>query len=880
MVFTLVVCSLMYATIASSSSVSQQTTDVSSSRYQTTYTLTFFENDFSFDTLRGYTIVQLNDGGYTSEAGKPMVPMKTVRIALPTGMKATGVKILTLETQSIDGSYTLYPAQVSQPIGDYYRENHFVQPDAQTYRSIQFYPSTSVEFTGQRDWAGQSIADVTVYPLRYIPLQKKLILITSITFTIEGIGGYVCGDYLPKTISDNARSLIETMVQTMVMNPQDVTLQSTPNPQPAGVDPGDYDYVIITQDSWVDAFQPLKDWKTKKGVPANIVTTTWIYNSGGYSGTNIEKIRAFVQDVYSNWGTIYVLLGGDIDVIPCHYKTFPSVDSDPVANDVFYADFDNDWVCEVNIGRASVTGPGDGAGQIGNFIYKVLTYETDPPLTNYAKNIAFFGFNLDSGTPAEQCKINIDTTYIPGNWTMTTVYDSQTGNHLSNVIAAMNAGQNLLNHADHSGSDYMGTGYVNHDWGLENSNMDGLFNGDKQGILYSMGCDPAAYDQSNCIAEHFVRNNNGGGVAFIGNSRYGWYYGGSFDTLSMGYDAEFFESIFQDNLYNLGAAFSDHKNDGYQNDDYYKYCYTELTLLGDPELPIWKENPIALSATYPEQIPVGTSTFTVTVTSGSSPVNGACVCLWKGTDVYLIGSTNGAGEVTFSPSPTSEGFLSVTVTKQNHLPFEGSIVVGEGENYPPLTPATPKGPTTGGTNIEYTFETNTTDPDNDPVWYQWKFGSDTTSWIGPYSSGAQAEAQHLWTAPGTYEVMVKAKDQNNFESDWSSSLFITITEEKPVLSIGTINGGLFGVSANIHNSGPVTATNVQWNIHIDGDLILAGGFLSGTIPSLSSSGTAFVKDIPVLGFGQAAITVTVSAEGIPEVTKTVDGLILFIYIIV
>ena len=62
----------------------------------------------------------------------------------------------------------------------------------------------------------------------------------------------------------------------------------------------------------------------------------------------------------------------------------------------------------------------------------------------------------------------------------------------------------------------------------------------------------AAYDVSNCIAEHYVQNSNGGGIAFIGNSRYGWYYAGSFDTLSMGYDIQFFESIFQDNLYKLG----------------------------------------------------------------------------------------------------------------------------------------------------------------------------------------------------------------------------------------------------------------------------------------------------------------------------------------
>lgn len=871
---------MMLSLVPSPSISGQQKADVTQSKYQMTYTLTFSQNDFSFSTLKGYDTIHLNDSGYTTEVGKPMVPVENIRIALPADMKVTNIRIIDMKEQTVDGTFLLYPAQPAQPIGKPGSEIQFIQPDAQTYQSSQTYPTKRVELTGQSDLAGQSIADMTVYPIHYVPLQKKVTLVTSITFILEGIGGNICGDYLPTHLSDSGRDLYQQMVQNMVINPENVELRSSPNPQPAGVDPGDYDYVIITQDSWVSAFQPLKDWKTRKGIPANIVTTTWIYNSGGYSGSDVAKIKAFVQDVYTNWGTIFVLLGGDTDVVPCHYKTFPSVDSDPVPNDAYYADFDTDWICEVNIGRASVTGPGSGTGQIGNFINKILTYEKNPPLTDYAKKAGFFGFNLDSSTHAEQCKINIKNSYIPSSWTMTTVYDSQGGNHLSNVIAAMNAGQNLLNHADHSNSDYMGTGSNNHGWGLGNSDMDALNNGNKQGIFYSMGCDPAAYDQSNCIGEHFVRNSNGGGIAFIGNSRYGWYNPGNVNTLSMAYDVHFFKSLFQENLYNLGAAFSDHKNDGYQNDEYYKYCYTELTLLGDPELPIWKEDPISVTVTHPNQLPIGPSSFTVSVTSGGNPVNQAYVCLWKGSEVYLTGTTNSAGAITLNISPTSPGTMYVTVTKQNYLPYEGSATVLGGDNNPPQKPAIPNGPANGGTNIEYTYTTSTTDPDNDQVWYQWNFGSYTTNWFGPYTSGAQAQTQYTWTTPGAYEVKVKAKDQNDYESDWSSPLLVTITDLKPFLTIGTINGGLLAVTTDIENIGEAGATNVKWTITIDGNLMISGLSMSGTMTSLGVSNTASIENAPVLGFGNVIITVKVSADGVPEVIKTVNGFVFFIFVIV
>ena len=870
----------MILSVVPSSILGQSNANDDQIPYQKTFTLTFSKNDYSFHTQNGYDTVLLSTEGVTTEIGKPMLPIKNIKIALPTDMKIESVEINDLTQQTIEGTYTIYPAQPSLRSNELGNNLQFVQPDSKTYQSNQLYPAHSIQITSQNDLAGQSIAALTIYPLHYIPAQKKLTAITSITFTVKGTTGYLCGDYLSNHISENSRDLYQTMIQQMVINPEDVELRTSQNPQSRGVDPGDYDYVIITQDSWVSAFQPLADWKTKKGIPANIVTTTWIYNSGGYSGSNVDKIRAFVQDVYTNWGTIYVLLGGDIDVVPCHYKTFSSVDSDPVPNDVYYADFDTDWVCEVNVGRAAVTGIGSGTGTIGNFINKVLTYEKSPQLTDFAKKAGMYGFDLDSDTAAEICKMYIDNTFIPSSWTMSNVYDSQGGNHRTNVIASLNAGQNLMNHADHSGSDFMGTGYVDHGIGLWNSDMDELSNGNKQGIFYSMGCDPAAYDTSNCIGEHFVQNSNGGGVAFIGNSRYGWYYVGSTNTLSMGYDIEFFQSIFQDNLYKLGAAFSDHKNDGVDSSAVSKYCYTELTLLGDPELPIWKENPSSLTVTHPTQAPVGSSSFSISVYSGENPVNQASVCLWKGTDVYLIGLTNSAGQIAFSIAPTSPGTMYVTVTKQDYLPYEGSTTIQDGTNSPPQNPVTPTGQTNGGINIEYIYSSSTTDPDQDQIWYQWQFGSYTTNWYGPYPSGTQTQAPYTWTIPGTYEIKVKAKDQNQYESGWSSPLFVNISDLKPELTIGGVNGGLFTVSSAINNIGQGIATNVNWTITVDGNLILTGRTISGTMSTLEVNSTAGIEDSPIMGFGNTIVTVKVKADGVDEITKTVNGFVFFIYIII
>ncbi len=739
-----------------------------------TYTVVFSHDDFLFSTMWGYDRIELKDGACTMDVGKPMVPVKYLRIAIPDDMNVKDLELREFTQEQFTGRYTLLPSQVVLPTRVAFDETMFIKPDEAVYSSTDPYPDTFIELLGHCDLAGQGMVAIAVYPIIYTPAEKTVTLISSVTFSISGTDDYICGDYLSPTLSQQNKDMYQQLVQGMVINPDYVVLRQSVSPQSCGVLPGDYEYVIITQESWVSAFQPLADWKTQKGVPATIVTTSWIYNNGGYSGTNLEKIKAFIQDANSNWGTVFFLLGGDTDVVPANYRTFSSVDPEPVANDAYYADYDNDWVCEVHVGRASVTGPGTGTGQIGTFINKILSYEKNPPLTNFAKKAGFFGFDLDSSTYTEQLMTTIRNTYVPGSWTMKNVYDSHGGDHKTEVIGAIDAGQNLMNHADHCNSNYMGTGYVNHNWGLSNSDMIALANSNRYGIFYSLGCWPAAYDEPACIAEYFVRNNNGGGVAFIGNSRFGYYNSGTYNTLSMKYDAYFFKSLFPENNYKLGVCFSDHKNDAYQWDlwGYYKYLFTELTLLGDPEMPIWTENPLSMTASFPSQIPVAPASFTVSVSSAGSAVPQAYVCLWKGTEIYFAGLTNSAGQITFSINPTSSGRLQVTVTKQNYLPFEGIALVG---NSPPDTPQRPSGPTSGKINVEYTFSTSTTDPNGDSIFYMWSWGDGIQSnWLGPYTSGASVSATHMWSEQGTFSITVKAKDSAGEESDWSEPFAVSM----------------------------------------------------------------------------------------------------------
>lgn len=96
-------------------------------------------------------------------------------------------------------------------------------------------------------------------------------------------------------------------------------------------------------------------------------------------------------------------------------------------------------------------------------------------------------------------------------------------------------------------------------------------------------------------------------------------------------------------------------------------------------------------------------------------------------------------------------------------------------NYPPQKPSKPSGSQLGIVNKGYIYNTSATDPEGDDVFYKFDWGDDSTSiWLGPYDSGEEISASHIWPEIGTYQVRVKAKDMFGHESDWSDPLSVKI----------------------------------------------------------------------------------------------------------
>jgi hypothetical protein len=653
--------------------------------------------DLVFSSSEGYDILYLKDCDLTDQVGEPQLPVKLLHVALPSGSKVEGVEVTRVESQILPDEYRIFPVQPPQILSLADKPIPFVQPKLKVYNLMQEYPGKLVEYNNTGFLGGYQLAGILVYPVQYVPSQKRIKFYSHIEFKVQ----YSSGGKSPLPVmkrSDAGKELYQEIMNRAVLNLKGASLHLRPERISFSLlPPGDYEYVIITDTIFVFTFQALADWKTQKGIPAIVVSTNWIYDH--YSGyDNAEKVRNFIKDAYQNWGTVWVLLGGDTNYVPariawamdCEAGYYP--DENDIRCDLYFSDLDGSWdangnhiygevedsidlYSDVFVGRASC----NTLAKAQALINKVITYEKSPP-TDYQTNMLFCAEVLwsDPYTNSGLAKDLVDEKYVPPQFDpITKLYESLGNETRTSVIAAMNQGQNIINHDGHANYSVMGvgTGYLN------NSDMDALHNGPRNSILFSIGCWPAAFDYD-CIAEHFINNLSSGGVAFIGNSRYGW---GSPGNPEYGYsdrfDQQFFAALFSRDVYHIGATLADMKafyipRAGQEN--VYRWCEYEINLLGEPEMPIWTDLPQDLSLQFSDTITAGPSLFTVTVSKADGnldPVSGALVCLMKGEEIYQRGLTDPQGQIDFNISPSSAGNLYLTATAHNFLPHQDSAWV-------------------------------------------------------------------------------------------------------------------------------------------------------------------------------------------------------------
>lgn len=669
------------------------------------YTLSFNQTAFEFvdaenDMLK--IIPSQKDYFYMGDASQPALPYISYNILIPPNTRIADFSVI-ISDNAIRDNVIIAPNPKA-----YHGESNDTATIGIPNYLPQMYPEKSVVLTAENIMKGYVFAGFVVSPFVYNAETNELRFVSEITITIQL--EYLTGE--TSIIRKDAKEYIKSIV----INPHEMDiLYSTGEPIEGvegeeGEEGEDADecatgteYLVITTNALKASFNPLIAWKIQKGVRSKIITVEEIY--ANYSGATPQlQIKNCLKDYYDNHCLKWVLLGGDNTIVPvqaCYGYTpdvTPPTTDNTIPCDLFYACFDKtfDWNANGNneIGETSDNidmspevyisrVPVRIAAHVTAFVNKLLKYEKNPATSNYVEKILLAGSILSNYLPpngysdAHLKSEKIYNDHIAPYWNTNGIvrhrfYDTDTDFpggatydlNATNLQAKINDGYHFIHTAGH-GSAIL--------WKLEvgnylNTQASALQNVNAS-IILTAACNSNNFDQNEpCLSEAFIRNPNGACVAFWGSSRFGIYRGDGNLEFSYQYNADFYENLFKglpntniEDAYKFAAITSKTKQ------DLINQCYTynamrwlqfTLNAIGDPEMSIFTENPIAFNPT-------------VTTVGGNIIVNANT----PGCTIAVTSANNGQSYFKVAKNVSSRMFTNVgvpvyiTITKHNYIPY-------------------------------------------------------------------------------------------------------------------------------------------------------------------------------------------------------------------
>jgi hypothetical protein len=655
----------------------------------------------------GKTRVEAGRGALEERPGQPDLPSVSENVEVPAGMRVTGVEVLELETVPLADDASVPPALKIKPGLE---PEERTAPDAASYARVGFQPEIPVRVGYQGMQRERNVVALQVWPARWDPSTRRLERVSRLRVRLklepggpqalqryravpqwEGTPGVApsARANAPAPSSRAAEPFRPTQVPSLLGSP--------------------VSYVIVTTDALAPAFQQLADWKTQSGQPAVVRTMSFIRQQYAFGADDAERVRRFIRDAYQLWGSQYVLLGGDTELIPTRLAHTIFYSGEDIAADLYYSCLDGNWNADGDSlygeGYYSPVNPGDNADLLPEvwvgrapsntlaeaqlFVNKSLQYIRSP-VDDYITHCLFFAevlfpqdwssgqsTSLDGAELIDYDLLPIlDTApwikygrlyenYTDARWRPGALQETR-----QHVIDSLKQGYNIAVHVGHGYRTVMSVGDDN----FTSTDASGLTNGNRLINLYASNCTSNAIDFP-CIGESFINNPNGGAVTNIGSTRF------DFPTTGRSYQKEYFRLLFEDNVTAVGEAQGEQKLPflaAAAYDGVARWTQMTLLLLGDPSLRIYTNTPKTLTVVAPSSIAMGDGQFAVNVQIAGVPLAGALVTAYKPGDDYRVTATDSNGDVLVPFVPDSTGSLTLTVTGFNCRPYQTTIAIVAG----------------------------------------------------------------------------------------------------------------------------------------------------------------------------------------------------------
>lgn len=342
------------------------------------------------------------------------------------------------------------------------------------------------------------------------------------------------------------------------------------------------DHVIIAPRELAAAAQILADHRATAGLVSRVIVLEDIYDVFASGRVYPPAIRDFLRYTGKSWARAprYVLLAGEgttdyrnstgagDSLVPVMMVDVPSVSL--FASDNWFADFDEDLVPDMAIGRL----PAVSSAELQNMISKIIAYETGEG-GNWLQTVMLAADNKDGGGNFEASCDSI-AGRLPADYGSLPVYLAAEGTSgaRTKLQGGLNSGAGFVTYFGHGGMDTLAVEGM-----LTKADAYSLTNAQRASVVVALTCAAGQFPVPgyDCLSEALVLNPTGGAVAV-------WApVGSSFNTSARMLAEEFFNAIFRNGAATPGDAVRE-ALDQYVRHGTLLQMARIYNLLGDPAL--------------------------------------------------------------------------------------------------------------------------------------------------------------------------------------------------------------------------------------------------------------------------------------------------------
>ncbi len=653
--------------------------------------LSFQKEDFTLNTnSEGLVRIIASEGSYfySEEPDKPALPSRSVDILVPEGAELIDFDF-SFETEEYPQEMRLSKNELPLSFNDANGAN--INVSASAFSGT--FPQEVLSYNSKEMMQGYTWLNFTVSPFLYDSQSGILSLIHHLKIILT------YNHHQDLKLSPIRKEQLIQSLKERVENPEDFSVYYLDKEQSVlKSSKAKLDYLIITSQALKEEFKPLIEWKQRKGLKAEIITLDEIYSRYD-AATPQLKIKHCLREYYEDRNLTWVLLGGDHEIVPvqaCYGVVAVTLVDNTIPTDLFYACFDKsfDWngtidekigepyfdfvdiLPEVYIARAPVNNP----EEVEVFVRKSIEYELFTPQKDFAEKILMSGmksWNIwDGKSDNHHWNEKMFHSYVKSGWSGKKYGYYDTGSDFtggenyqltaSGLADQINSGYSIFHFAGHGNSTSIimeeGAGFsVKEASSLKNNAV---------GVILSSSCYINSFDRADpCLSEALMRNPYGGCVAFWGSARDAWGLPNISENLGPSYlfNAKFLENLYKEGqaerAYSFAALCSNAKANISGNSTIagaYWFLQYSLNAMGDPELPIYSQNPSIF-----DNVRIYKWDNHLTVNTGG--ISNCRICITsEDLELGFQEVAEGVSYFTFDNLPES---YQVTITKRNFIPY-------------------------------------------------------------------------------------------------------------------------------------------------------------------------------------------------------------------